>query len=62
MVFFFLGQFNGEATVTYVDPAVASYAVTWFNGKDFNGCKIKVQMAPGPKPKIHGDGSYTGKC
>ena len=42
---FFLGEFNGEATITFLDPAAAQYCVTWFDGKDFNGHKIKVHMA-----------------
>ena len=38
------GEQKGEATVTYDDPAAAESAITWFDGKDFNGMKIKVQM------------------
>ena len=39
------GEQKGEATVTYDDPAAAGTAITCFDGKDFNGMKIKVQMA-----------------
>ena len=39
------GDQKGEATVTYDDHAAAQSAITWFDGKDFNGCRIKVQMA-----------------
>ena len=48
-------NFIGDATITFYDPAVAKLASTWSNGKDVNGCKIKVQMAPvsgAPKANI----------
>ena len=39
------GEQKGEATVTYDDSAAAQSAISWFDGKDFNGSTIKVQMA-----------------
>lgn len=36
---------KGEATVTYDDQDAARSAITWFDGKEFKGCTIKVQMA-----------------
>merc|ERR1719382_1911875 len=39
------GEQKGEATVTYDDPAAAESSISWFDGKDFNGHTIKVQMA-----------------
>ena len=39
------GEQKGEATVTYDDQAAAKSAISWFDGKDFNGSSIKVQMA-----------------
>ena len=39
------GEQKGEATVTYNDSAVAQSAISFFDGKDFNGSCIKVQMA-----------------
>lgn len=39
------GQSKGEATVTYDDANAARSAITWFDGKDFRGSTIKVQMA-----------------
>merc|ERR1719167_1862067 len=39
------GEQKGEATVTYDDPNAATSAIEWFDGKDFNGSTIKVQMA-----------------
>ncbi|ESO97607.1 hypothetical protein LOTGIDRAFT_59711, partial [Lottia gigantea] len=36
---------KGEATVTFDDPATAKAAIDWFNGKDFNGNTIKVELA-----------------
>ena len=56
--FFFPGQFTGEATVTYCEPVAAKFAITWFDGKDFNGCKIKVQRAM-VMPRKHMDESST---
>ena len=51
------GMQKGEATVTYDDPAAAQSAISWFDGKDFNGYTIKVQMAmiKAPPP-----GGYRG--
>lgn len=39
------GRGKGEATVTYDDPPTANSAIQWFNGKDFHGKPITVQMA-----------------
>ena len=50
------GEQKGEATVTYDDPAAAQSAITWFDGKDFNGMKIKVQMAMIKAPPSGGFG------
>lgn len=39
------GLSKGEATVTYDDSNAAKSAITWFNGKDFRGTIITVQLA-----------------
>lgn len=39
------GLGKGECTITYDDPAAAQGAIQWFDGKDFNGNVIKVQLA-----------------
>lgn len=39
------GKSKGEATVTYDDQNAARSAISWFDGKDFKGCTIKVQIA-----------------
>ncbi|XP_023244473.1 RNA-binding protein cabeza-like isoform X4 [Centruroides sculpturatus] len=39
------GKGKGEATVTYDDPPTATSAISWFNGKDFQGKNITVQLA-----------------
>ncbi|KAL7021949.1 hypothetical protein ACKWTF_012085 [Chironomus riparius] len=39
------GKGKGECTITYDDPAAASGAIQWFDGKDFSGNVIKVQLA-----------------
>lgn len=39
------GLSKGEATVTYDDSNAAQSAITWFNGKDFRGTVITVQLA-----------------
>lgn len=39
------GESKGEATVTYDDANAAQSAITWFDGKDFRGSVIKVQLA-----------------
>ncbi|XP_044578678.1 RNA-binding protein cabeza-like isoform X3 [Cotesia glomerata] len=39
------GKSKGEATVTYDDQAAAHSAIEWFNGKQFKGSTIKVQIA-----------------
>ncbi|XP_028396669.1 uncharacterized protein LOC114520568 isoform X2 [Dendronephthya gigantea] len=45
------GESKGEATVTYDDPPTASAAIEWFNGKDFMGANIKVELAEKFVPK-----------
>ncbi|CAH1957878.1 unnamed protein product [Acanthoscelides obtectus] len=39
------GLSKGEATVTYDDANAAQSAISWFDGKDFKGNVIKVQLA-----------------
>lgn len=39
------GDSKGEATVTYDDANAAQSAISWFDGKEFNGSVIKVQLA-----------------
>ncbi|KAH8235775.1 hypothetical protein KR032_007420 [Drosophila birchii] len=39
------GASKGEATVTYDDTNAAQSAIEWFDGRDFNGCTIKVSLA-----------------
>lgn len=39
------GKSKGEATVTYDDQNAARSAISWFDGKEFKGCTIKVQIA-----------------
>lgn len=39
------GDSKGEATVTYDDANAARSAISWFDGKDFRGVTIKVQLA-----------------
>uniref|UniRef100_UPI00358F0E38 RNA-binding protein EWS-like isoform X2 n=1 Tax=Myxine glutinosa TaxID=7769 RepID=UPI00358F0E38 len=39
------GRQKGEATVSFDDPPSAKAAIEWFDGKEFNGNKIKVTFA-----------------
>uniref|UniRef100_A0A8C4RH23 RNA-binding protein EWS n=1 Tax=Erpetoichthys calabaricus TaxID=27687 RepID=A0A8C4RH23_ERPCA len=39
------GKPKGDATLSYADPRVARAAVDQFNGKDFQGNKLKVSLA-----------------
>jgi RNA-binding protein FUS len=39
------GMSKGEATVTYDDANAAQSAISWFDGKEFGGTQIKVQLA-----------------
>lgn len=39
------GKSKGEATVTYDDQNAARSAIDWFDGKEFKGKKIRVQIA-----------------
>ena len=57
------GEQKGEATVTYDDHAAAQSAISWFDGKDFNGSSIKVQMAmikAAPAERGGGRGGFGG--
>ncbi|KAL6259458.1 hypothetical protein P5V15_009378 [Pogonomyrmex californicus] len=51
------GKSKGEATVTYDDQNAARSAISWFDGKDFKGCTIKVQIA---QHKSNWQGSRMG--
>ena len=42
---------QGECTVTYDDQEAATSAVSWFNGKDFDGETIKVSIAQRKAPE-----------
>uniref|UniRef100_A0A8D2H0H6 RRM domain-containing protein n=1 Tax=Urocitellus parryii TaxID=9999 RepID=A0A8D2H0H6_UROPR len=39
------GKPKGDATVSYEDPPTAKAAVEWFDGKDFQGSKLKFTLA-----------------
>ncbi|TRY65291.1 hypothetical protein DNTS_015443 [Danionella cerebrum] len=39
------GKPKGDATLSYEEPPSAKAAVEWFDGKDFQGKKLKVSMA-----------------
>ncbi len=39
------GKPKGDATLTYDDPEAAKAAINWFNGTEFMGNKITVQIA-----------------
>lgn len=54
---------KGECTITYDDPSAASSAIDWFDGKDFNGMKIKVSLAQRNnwQPKGGRGGGFGGK-
>ncbi|KAF3818002.1 hypothetical protein GH733_014874 [Mirounga leonina] len=39
------GKPKGDATVSYEDPPTAKAAMEWFDGKDFQGSKLKVSLA-----------------
>uniref|UniRef100_A0A2K6TL38 EWS RNA binding protein 1 n=1 Tax=Saimiri boliviensis boliviensis TaxID=39432 RepID=A0A2K6TL38_SAIBB len=39
------GKPKGDAPVSYDDPPTAKAAVEWFDGKDFQGSKLKVSLA-----------------
>ncbi|UYV68396.1 FUS [Cordylochernes scorpioides] len=47
------GRGKGEATITYDDPPTATSAIDWFNGKDYKGSVITVQLAH-RKPNAYG--------
>ncbi|KAF9579793.1 RNA-binding protein EWS, partial [Lunasporangiospora selenospora] len=42
---FATGAPKGDATVTYEDPFTTDAAIKWFNGTDFHGNVIKVEMS-----------------
>ncbi|NXS58500.1 EWS protein, partial [Brachypteracias leptosomus] len=50
------GKPKGDATVSYDDPSTAKTAVEWFDGKDFQGSKLKVTLArkKGPMNSMRG--------
>ncbi|XP_009944429.1 PREDICTED: RNA-binding protein EWS-like, partial [Leptosomus discolor] len=50
------GKPKGDATVSYDDPSTAKTAVEWFDGKDFQGSKLKVTLArkKGPMNSLRG--------
>lgn len=56
---------QGECTITYDDPPTATAAIQWFNGKDFMGQNIKVELAEARVPKFFqkrgGGGGGGGK-
>ncbi|XP_032223575.1 RNA-binding protein cabeza isoform X2 [Nematostella vectensis] len=54
------GSSKGECTVTYEDPPTASAAIEWFNGKDFMGQSIKVELAEARTPKFGAAGGGRG--
>jgi len=54
------GKPKGEATVTYDDPPTATSAIQWFNGKDLNGMKIKVELATKKSSNFGGGGGGGG--
>lgn len=39
------GSGKGECTITYDDAHTATSAIEWFDGKEFNGSIVKVQLA-----------------
>lgn len=39
------GRLKGEATVSFDDPPSAKAAISWFDGKEFNGKPLKVSFA-----------------
>lgn len=45
---------KGDATLTYSDPHAAKASINWFNGKEFQGSVITVEMATqkAPPPKF----------
>nr|KAF6387515.1 hypothetical protein mMyoMyo1_008007 [Myotis myotis] len=49
------GKPKGNATVSYEDPPTAKAAVDWFDGKDFQGSKLKVSLAR-KKPPMNSNG------
>ncbi|XP_046801985.1 RNA-binding protein cabeza isoform X2 [Lucilia cuprina] len=54
------GISKGEATVTYDDINAAQSAIAWFDGRDFNGCIIKVSLAQRPNNWSKGAGGVGG--
>lgn len=54
------GKPKGEATVTYDDSNAARSAIQWFDGKDFKGTIIKVQMAVQKSFHNNGTAGYGG--
>ncbi|KAF4526381.1 hypothetical protein B566_EDAN016465 [Ephemera danica] len=54
------GMSKGEATVTYDDANAARSAINWFDGKEFNGSTVKVQMATTKRDFSGGRGRGRG--
>uniref|UniRef100_A0A8C9Q5L3 RRM domain-containing protein n=1 Tax=Spermophilus dauricus TaxID=99837 RepID=A0A8C9Q5L3_SPEDA len=54
------GKPKGDATVSYEDPPTAKAAVEWFEGKDFQGSKLKVTLAGKKPPMNRGPGGPLG--
>lgn len=55
------GQPKGDATFSYEDPHSAPAAVKWFNGTEFKGNKIQVQLAEKkPIPEEYAGGGGGG--
>jgi RNA-binding protein FUS len=52
---------KGEATITFDDPETAKAAINWFDGKDFNGRTIKVELAQRPASSFGGRGGRGGR-
>uniref|UniRef100_A0A5F8HL97 EWS RNA binding protein 1 n=1 Tax=Monodelphis domestica TaxID=13616 RepID=A0A5F8HL97_MONDO len=48
---------KGDATVSYDDPPTANVAVEWFDGKDFQGSKLRVSLARKKPPMNRPRGS-----
>eukprot|EP00698_Gefionella_okellyi_P020939 TRINITY_DN666_c0_g1_i1.p2 TRINITY_DN666_c0_g1~~TRINITY_DN666_c0_g1_i1.p2 ORF type:complete len:316 (-),score=67.72 TRINITY_DN666_c0_g1_i1:1440-2387(-) len=40
---------KGDATVSYLDPNAATAAIGWFDGKEYRGRKLHIELAQPPK-------------
>jgi len=52
---------KGDAAITYEDPVTASSAIRWFDGKDFKGNKLHVELAQPRKQPPGGWGRGRGR-